>query len=43
MTHDIEHDEFISDEYIDKNAALPTVIVLNDQLHCGYFIPIPLG
>lgn len=40
MTHDIERDEFISDEYIDKNAALPTVIVLNDQMHCGYFIPV---
>lgn len=40
MTHDIERDQFTSDEYIDKNAALPTVIVLNDQLHCGYFIPV---
>lgn len=40
MTYDIERDEFVSDEYIDKNANLPTVIVLNDQLHCGYFIPV---
>ncbi len=40
MTHDIERDGFTSDEFIDKNAALPTVIVLNDQLHCGYFIPV---
>lgn len=40
MTYDIEHDEFISDEYIEKNASLPTVIVLNDQMHCGYFIPV---
>lgn len=40
MTYNIERDEFTSDEYIDKNAALPTVIVLNDQMHCGYFIPI---
>jgi hypothetical protein len=40
MTHDIERDQFTSDEFIDKNAALPTVIVLNDQMHCGYFIPV---
>lgn len=40
MNNQLEHDEFISDEYIDKNATLPTVIVLNDQLHCGYFIPV---
>ncbi len=40
MTHDTERDQFTSDEFIDKNATLPTVIVLNDQLHCGYFIPI---
>ena len=40
MTHDIERDQFTSDEFIDKNASLPTVIVLNDQLHCGYFIPV---
>ncbi len=36
----IERDEFTSEEYIDKNASLPTVIVLNDQLNCGYFIPL---
>ena len=36
----IERDQFTSDEFIDKNANLPTVIVLNDQLHCGYFIPV---
>ena len=41
MTYDfIECDEFVSDEFIDKNAALPTVIVLNDQMNCGYFIPV---
>jgi hypothetical protein len=40
MTHGIERDQFVSDEFIDKNATLPTVIVLNDQLHCGYFIPV---
>ena len=40
MTQDIERDQFTSDEFIDKNASLPTVIVLNDQLHCGYFIPV---
>ncbi len=40
MTHDTERDQFTSDEFIDKNAALPTVIVLNDELHCGYFIPV---
>ena len=36
----IEVDPFVSDEYIDKNASLPTVIVLNDRAHCGYFIPV---
>ncbi|HEY9782017.1 MAG TPA: DUF5895 domain-containing protein, partial [Leptolyngbyaceae cyanobacterium] len=36
----IEIDPFVSDEYIDKNASLPTVIVLNDRAHCGYFIPV---
>lgn len=40
MNNELERDEFISDEYIDKNATLPTVIVLNDQQHCGYFIPV---
>ncbi|WP_052672550.1 DUF5895 domain-containing protein [Aliterella atlantica] len=40
MNNELERDEFISDEYIDKNATLPTVIVLNDQMHCGYFIPV---
>ena len=40
MTQSIERDQFVSDEFIDKNASLPTVIVLNDQLHCGYFIPV---
>lgn len=40
MTQSIERDQFVSDEFIDKNANLPTVIVLNDQLHCGYFIPV---
>lgn len=38
----IERDQFVSDEFIDKNATLPTVIVLNDQLHCGYFIPVSM-
>lgn len=36
----IKRDEFTSEEFINKDAALPTVIVLNDQLHCGYFIPV---
>ena len=40
MTQSIERDQFVSDEFIDKNANLPTVIVLNDKLHCGYFIPV---
>ena len=40
MTQSIERDQFVSDEFIDKNASLPTVIVLNDKLHCGYFIPV---
>jgi hypothetical protein len=40
MTQETIRDEFVSEEFIDKNAALPTVIVLNDQHHCGYFIPV---
>ncbi len=36
----IERDEFASDEFIDKTAALPTVIVLNAQHNYGYFIPV---
>lgn len=36
----IERDEFTTDEFVDKNAALPTVIVLNDQHDYGYFIPV---
>ena len=40
MTNTFERDEFTSDEFIDKDAALPTVIVLNDQHQCGYFIPV---
>ena len=36
----IERDMFTSEEFIDKNASLPTVIVLNDQHNCGYFIPV---
>ena len=35
-----EVDPFVSDEFIDKTASLPTVIVLNDRAHCGYFIPV---
>lgn len=35
-----ERDEFTSDSYLDKNAPLPTVIVLNEQHDCGYFIPV---
>ena len=35
-----ERDEFASEEFIDKNAALPTVIVLNAQHNYGYFIPV---
>jgi hypothetical protein len=38
----IERDEFASDEFIDKTAALPTVIVLNAQHNYGYFIPLAL-
>ena len=40
MTNTFERDEFTSDKFIDKSAALPTVIVLNDQHQCGYFIPV---
>lgn len=40
MVDTIEHDIFTGDEFVDKNATLPTVIVLNDQQHCGYFIPV---
>jgi len=36
----VERDEFTSEDFIDKNASLPTVIVLNDQNNCGDFIPI---
>lgn len=36
----IERDEFGGEEYIDRNASLPTVTVLNDQVNCGYFIPL---
>ncbi len=36
----VERDEFTSEEFIDKNAPLATVIVLNDQHNCGYFIPV---
>lgn len=38
FTHNV--DPFLGEEFIDRNASLPTVIVLNDQLHCGYFIPV---
>lgn len=40
MDTTIEHDIFSGDEFVDKNATLPTVIVLNEQFHCGYFIPV---
>lgn len=33
-------DPFLGEEFIDRNAPLPTVIVLNNQMHCGYFIPV---
>lgn len=36
----VERDEFTSDSYLDKNAPLPTAIVLNEQHDCGYFIPV---
>lgn len=36
----LERDMFTSEEFIDRNASLPTVIVLNDQHNYGYFIPV---
>ena len=36
----LERDIFTSEEFIDRNASLPTVIVLNDQHNYGYFIPV---
>lgn len=40
MTLTIERDEFTNENFLDRNAPLPTVIVLNDQHECGYFIPV---
>ena len=40
MTEAIHLDPFTSDDFIDKNASLPTVIVLNHENHWGYFIPV---
>ncbi len=40
MNISIERDEFTDVSFIDRNAALPTVIVLNDQHNSGYFIPV---
>ncbi len=40
MTLSIERDEFTGEEFIDRHAPLPTVIVLNDQHEHGYFIPV---
>ncbi len=36
----VECDEFADEEFVDKNAPLPTVVVLNDQYNYGYFIPV---
>lgn len=40
MVNTVELDIFTSEEFVDKNATLPTVIVLNDNHCCGYFIPV---
>lgn len=40
LSTETQRDEFASNEFVDTNAALPSVTVLNDQLHCGYFIPV---
>lgn len=40
MSLSIERDEFTSETFFDRNAPLPTVIVLNDQHEHGYFIPV---
>ena len=40
MNISIDRDEFTDVSFIDTNAALPTVIVLNDQHNSGYFIPV---
>jgi hypothetical protein len=36
----IQRDEFCSTEYVDTNASLPPVIVLNDKTNYGYFITV---
>lgn len=36
----IATDEFCQDSFIDKNISLPTVIVLNHGVRCGYYIPL---
>lgn len=36
----ITTDEFAKDSFIDRNVQLPTVIVLNHEVRCGYFIPV---
>ena len=36
----VERDMSTSEEFLDKNASLPTVIVLNDQHNYGSFIPV---
>lgn len=40
MNISIERDEFTDDSFIDTQATLPTLIVLNDQHQCGYFITV---
>lgn len=40
MTLSPERDQFCDSSFIDKNAALPPVIVLNDKENCGYFITV---
>ena len=39
-TTSITTDEFAEDSFIDRNVQLPTVIVLNHEVRCGYFIPV---
>lgn len=33
-------DEFCQDSFINRNISLPTVIVLNHEVRCGYYIPL---
>lgn len=36
----IATDEFCQDSFINRNLSLPTVIVLNHEIRCGYYIPL---